>query len=61
MSIPDTTRTALRAKLWGRADDLGWATLSPADKSHHYAVWTKNPEIGGRLGRYMGQGRFAST
>ena len=57
MSVPDTTRTALREKLWQRADNLGWATLSATDKSHHYKAWTKEPEIGGRLGRYIGQGQ----
>ena len=57
MSVPDTTRTALRERLWQQADSLGWATLSPADKSYHYEVWTKDPQIGGRLGRYMGQGK----
>ena len=57
MSVPDTTRTALKEKLWQRANDLGWATLSPTDKSHHYEAWTKSPEFGGRLGRYMGQGQ----
>ena len=58
MSVPATTRSALKEKLWQRGDDLGWATLSPMDKSHHYEAWTKDPEIGGRLGRYMGQGQI---
>ena len=57
MSVPDATRTALKEKLWQRADDLGWATLRPTDKSHHYEAWTKDPEFGGRLGRHMGQGQ----
>ena len=57
MSVPDTTKTALKEKLRQRADDLGWATLSPTVKSSHYEAWTKDPEIGGRLGRYMGQGQ----
>jgi hypothetical protein len=57
MSVPDSTRNALKEKLRLRADELGWATLSPADKSHHYEAWTKDPEIGGRLGRYMEQGQ----
>ena len=58
MIVPDTTRTALKEKLSQRADDLGWATLSPTDKSHHYEAWTKDPDIGGRLGRYMAQGQI---
>lgn len=58
MSVPDTTRIALREKLWQRADDLGWATLNPTDKSRHYEAWTKDSEIGGRLGRYVGQGQI---
>ena len=57
MSVPDTTRTALREMLWQRADVLGWATLRPVDKSHYYEAWTKESQIGGRLGRYMEQGQ----
>lgn len=57
MSVPNRTRTALQEALWRRADDLGWANLSSSDKSHHYETWTKDAEIGGRLGRYMGQGQ----
>lgn len=57
MSVPDTTRTDLQKKLWQRADNLGWATLSPTVKSRHYEAWTKSSEIGGRLSRYMDQGQ----
>lgn len=57
MSVPDPTRTAIKEKLWQRADDIGWATLSSTDKTHLYEAWTKDPKIGGRLGRYMGQGQ----
>ena len=57
MSVPDTMRAALKGRLWRRADDLGWMTLSPTDKSHHYEEWTKAPEFGGRLGRYMDPGQ----
>ena len=32
-------------------------TLSPMDKSHYYGTWTKDAEIGGRLGRYMAHGQ----
>ena len=58
MSVPDNTRTSLKEELWQRADNLGWVTLSPTDKTHRYEAWTKEPEIGGRLGRYMGQGQI---
>lgn len=57
MTVPDTTRTELKKKLWQRADDLGWITLSPSDKTQHDEAWTKDPEIGGRLGRFLGQGQ----
>ena len=55
MSVPDTTKAALKDRLWQQADKLGWATLSTTHKSYHYEIWTKDPQIGGRLGRYMGQ------
>ena len=57
MSVPNTTRIAFEEKLWQRADDLGWATLSTTAKSRQYEAWSRDPQIGGRLVRYMGQGQ----
>ena len=57
MSVPDTTRTTLKARLWRQADSLDWAMLSPTDKSRYYEAWTKNSDIGGRLTRYMDHGK----
>lgn len=54
MSVPEATRAAMRAKLWRQANELGWVTLSPADKSRQYEAWTRDPEIGLRLVRYVG-------
>lgn len=55
MNVPDTTRSTLKKKLWQRADEIGWVTLSPTEKSLHYEIWTRSPEIGGRLVRFMRQ------
>lgn len=57
MSVPETTRKSLRDRLWQQADKLGWAMLSPTEKSRHYETWTRHPEVGGRLSRYMDQGQ----
>ena len=53
MTVPESTRNLLKEKLWRQADALGWAMLSSVHKSRHYEAWTKDPEIGGRLGRYI--------
>ena len=58
MRIPDDLRKELRQKLWALADDLGWQNLSWVEKSPQYEAWTKAPEIGGRLSRYMDQRRI---
>ena len=58
MTVPDSTRTSLKENLWRQADALGWAMLSPVHKSRHYDAWTRDPEIGGRLGRYIDHGKI---
>jgi len=57
MKIPEALRNELREKLWALADDLGWQALSWVEKSPLYEAWTKDPEIGGRLSRYIDQRR----
>lgn len=58
MSVPIPVRDVLKQMLWKQADDLGWIMLSSSDKSHRYGMWTRDPNIGGRLGRYMDQGKI---
>ena len=58
MSVPISIRDVLRQILWEQADVLGWIMLRPSDKSHWYGRWTRDPNIGGRLGRYMDQGKI---
>jgi hypothetical protein len=53
MSVPETIRESLRAKLWTLADKWDWLRLSPVVKSQRYESWAKDPEIGGVLSRYM--------
>ncbi len=57
MTIPSATRTSLKRRLWDIADQLGWNNLSQADKARFYEVWTKDPEIGGVISRYMDGGQ----
>lgn len=58
MSVPISVRDILKQMLWKQADALGWIMLSPSDKSRQYEVWTRDLSIGGRLGRYMDQGKI---
>jgi hypothetical protein len=39
------------------ADEIGWLNLSPSEKSKHYEAWTRTPEIGGVVGRFMDSGK----
>jgi len=57
MRIPNEVRKELRERLWALADELGWQGLSWVEKSPQYEAWTKDPNIGGRLSRYMDQRR----
>ena len=57
MSIPSATRAGLKKKLWDEADRLGWSELSQAEKARYYEVWTKDPQIGGVVSRYLDGGQ----
>jgi hypothetical protein len=53
MSVPEKTREELRKRLWRLADEKQWGTLSTATKSGLYEAWTRDPEIGGVLARFI--------
>lgn len=53
MRIPDDVRRRLRSALWARADELGWQNLTWFEKSPVYEAWTKDPDVGGVLSRFM--------
>jgi hypothetical protein len=58
MNVPDEVREKLRDVLWRTADETRWMTLSPVEKSKYYRAWTRDPEIGGVLARYLGRGQI---
>ena len=53
MSIPDKVREKMRQRLWLLADEVCWMSLSAAQKTKHYEEWTRAPDIGGVLSRYI--------
>jgi hypothetical protein len=53
MSLPDDTRDRLKERMWGIADQINWLALGPAEKTQCYENWTKDPDVGGVLQRYM--------
>ena len=57
MSIPEGIRTKLRLKLWKVADEIGWIDLPASEKTKYYEAWTRTPEIGGVIGRFMDNGK----
>lgn len=57
MTIPNNIRDVLKTKLWDIADELDWSSLGQGDKARYYEIWTRDPEIGGRLSRYMDGGQ----
>lgn len=58
MSVPDNTRDQVRERLWRIADEIGWLALGPSDKTQYYDNWTKDPQVGGVLQRYMTVGQL---
>lgn len=53
--IPADVRLGLRRRLWAVADQLDWGRLSLIEKAGHYEAWTRDPDVGGKLGHYMDQ------
>lgn len=57
MNLPDDVRDQLRERMWRIADEIDWLALGPTEKTQHYENWTKDPEVGGVLQRYMAVGQ----
>jgi hypothetical protein len=53
MIIPEAIRDGIRSPLWAAADDLGWSSLSDAERAKYYELWTKDPAVGGQLAHFM--------
>lgn len=53
MSIPNNVREKLWSKMWGLADQIGWADLSLVDKNKYYLNWTRDPKIGGVIAQFI--------
>ena len=58
MTVPDDIRKQLRSLLWQIADQIGWMNLAGVAKAKHYEQWTRDPTIGGILGRYVDNGQI---
>ncbi len=58
MNLPDEMRDQLRERMWRLADQIDWLALGPAEKSQYYENWTKDPQVGGLLQRYMAVGQI---
>ena len=57
MNLPDSIRDQLRERMWRVADEIDWLALGSTEKTQHYENWTKDPEVGGILQRYMALGQ----
>lgn len=57
MSVPDRVREDLKERLWRLADEIAWMSLSQSDKARLYEDWTRDPQVGGLLARYIDKGQ----
>lgn len=53
MRIPENIRDDVRDRLWAAADSLRWSTLPDTERAQRYELWTRDPDIGGRLAHFM--------
>ncbi|MGH7743469.1 MAG: hypothetical protein ACREQ5_01415 [Candidatus Dormibacteria bacterium] len=51
--LPPTALAAVVTAIYQDAEDAGWDTLRPADRSSAYDEWVEDPRVGGILTRYM--------
>ena len=57
MNLPDSIRDQLRERMWRVADEIDWLASGSTEKTQHYRNWTKDPEVGHILQRYMALGQ----
>ncbi len=57
MNLPDNIREGLRERMWQVADEINWLALGLTEKTQFYENWTKDPDVGGILQRYMAVGQ----
>ncbi|RKR43614.1 hypothetical protein [Paraburkholderia sp. BL17N1] len=53
MVMPKDIRDQIRQKIWDKADELGWSTLSDSDRTIWYENWSKDKNVGGALAHFM--------
>lgn len=51
--VPDAHLATVVTALYQDADDAGWETLGPRDRSRMYGEWVEAEHVGGVLTRYM--------
>ncbi|MFW3171157.1 hypothetical protein [Geodermatophilus sp. CPCC 206100] len=52
-TLPAHQLAAVVTALYARADDVGWSTLTPQERTRHYAEWVETPDVGKILAAYM--------
>jgi hypothetical protein len=57
VNISARYRSEIRERLWAIADNIGWISMNPSEKSKYYEIWTRDPSIGGVLSRFMDKGQ----
>jgi hypothetical protein len=53
MKIPEKLSARIKKKLWDKADQDDWLTLSDLQKTSFYEHWSTDGEVGGVLSQYL--------
>lgn len=51
--VPQDIRDQVQAKLWSKANEIGWSSLADADRAVWYGRWVKDESIGGVLAYFV--------
>jgi hypothetical protein len=53
MMIPEAIKDGIRDRLWEKAEELGWSSLSDSERARYYELWTRDETVGGQLAHFM--------
>lgn len=52
-AVPKDIRDRIRQRIWDKADELNWTSLSVVDRANWYENWSRDKEVGGALAHFM--------
>ena len=52
-ALPPPVKRQVQERLWQKADELDWASMTVIERTKQYGLWVSDPEVGGVLAGYL--------